>query len=204
MCNAGLELVAFLLESLKRIPIFPALSLLILLEFAVSEPEIPLSPEESIVEAASAGVQLEALQAELAAARDQVLRANAEMQNVRRRAEQDVEKAHKFALERFAGELLAVVDNLERALAAIAEEDVTQREGVELTLKTLLSALEKHGVSLINPHGETFNPEHHQAITMLDVAGAVPNSVVDVMQKGYSINGRLLRPAMVVVAKASS
>lgn len=170
----------------------------------MSEPEIPLSPEESIVEAASAGVQLEALQAELAAARDQVLRANAEMQNVRRRAEQDVEKAHKFALERFAGELLAVVDNLERALAAIAEEDVTQREGVELTLKTLLSALEKHGVSLINPHGETFNPEHHQAITMLDVAGAVPNSVVDVMQKGYSINGRLLRPAMVVVAKASS
>lgn len=166
------------------------------------------SPEEpvvdAVVEAASADAQLEALQAELLAARDQVLRANAEMQNVRRRAEQDVEKAHKFALERFAGELLAVVDNLERALAAIAEEDVTQREGVELTLKALLAALEKHGVSLISPHGEVFNPEQHQAITMVEVAGAAPNSVVEVMQKGYSINGRLLRPAMVVVAKASS
>ncbi len=115
-----------------------------------------------------------------------------------------MEKAHKFALERFAGELLAVVDNLERALTAIAEEDATQREGVELTLKSLLATLEKHGVNLINPQGETFNPEHHQAITMLEVAGAAPNAVVEVMQKGYSINGRLLRPAMVVVAKASN
>jgi len=183
----------------------PALSLLsISLECAVSEPEISPSSEEPIVEAVSADAQVEALQAELVAARDQVLRANAEMQNVRRRAEQDVEKAHKFALERFAGELLAVVDNLERALAAIAEEDVTQREGVELTLKSLLAALEKHGVSLISPHGETFNPEHHQAITMVEVADAAPNSVVEVMQKGYSINGRLLRPAMVVVAKAAN
>ncbi|MEZ5436589.1 MAG: nucleotide exchange factor GrpE [Pseudomonadales bacterium] len=171
----------------------------------MTEPEATPSPEEPVVEAAaSAEAQLEAAQAELAAARDHVLRANAEMQNVRRRAEQDVEKAHKFALERFAGELLAVVDNLERALAAIAEEDATQREGVELTLKSLLGTLEKHGVNLINPHGESFNPEQHQAITMLEVAGAAPNAVVDVMQKGYSINGRLLRPAMVVVAKASS
>ncbi len=153
------------------------------------------SPEEQ---------QLEALQAELAAAREQVLRANAEMQNVRRRAEQDVEKAHKFALERFAGELLPVVDNLERALAAIPVEETVNREGVELTLKSLLGALEKHGVSLIDPHGEHFNPEHHQAIAMLDAPHATPNSVVDVMQKGYSLNGRLLRPAMVAVAKASS
>ena len=145
------------------------------------------SPEEQ---------QLEALQAELAAAREQVLRANAEMQNVRRRAEQDVEKAHKFALERFAGELLPVVDNLERALAAIPVEETVNREGVELTLKSLLGALEKHG--------EHFNPEHHQAIAMLDAPHATPNSVVDVMQKGYSLNGRLLRPAMVAVAKASS
>ena len=153
------------------------------------------SPEEQ---------QLEALQAELAAAREQVLRANAEMQNVRRRAEQDVEKAHKFALERFAGELLPVVDNLERALAAIPVEETVNREGVELPLKSLLGALEKHGVSLIDPHGEHFNPEHHQAIAMLDAPHATPNSVVDVMQKGYSLNGRLLRPAMVAVAKASS
>lgn len=171
----------------------------------MTEPEATPSPEEPAVEATpSTEAQLEAAQAELVAARDQVLRANAEMQNVRRRAEQDVEKAHKFALERFAGELLAVVDNLERALTAIAEEDATQREGVELTLKSLLATLEKHGVNLINPQGETFNPEHHQAITMLEVAGVAPNAVVEVMQKGYSINGRLLRPAMVVVAKAAS
>lgn len=170
----------------------------------MTEPEATPSPEEPAVEAApSTEAQLEAAQVELVAARDQVLRANAEMQNVRRRAEQDVEKAHKFALERFAGELLAVVDNLERALTAIAEEDTTQREGVELTLKSLLATLEKHGVNLINPQGETFNPEHHQAITMLDIPGAAPNTVAEVMQKGYSINGRLLRPAMVVVAKAA-
>ncbi len=173
----------------------------------MSETENPITPEpidEAAAAPAVSPAEFEALQAEVAAARDQVLRANAEMQNVRRRAEQDVEKAHKFALERFAGELLAVVDNLERALTAIAEEDATQREGVELTLKSLLATLEKHGVNLINPQGETFNPEHHQAITMLEVAGVAPNAVVEVMQKGYGINGRLLRPAMVVVAKAAS
>lgn len=148
--------------------------------------------------------QLEVLQAELASAREQVLRTSAEMQNVRRRAEQDVEKAHKFALERFAGELLAVVDNLERALTAIPVEEEANREGVELTLKSLLTALEKYGVNLINPHGEHFNPDQHQAIVMLEAPHAAPNSVVDVMQKGYSINGRLLRPAMVAVAKPAS
>lgn len=169
-------------------------------------PETELPPtDDTAVEAVSAeSAAVDALQAELAAAREQVLRATAEMQNVRRRAEQDVEKAHKFALERFAGELLAVVDNLERALAAIPEAEVTQREGIDLTLKSLLSTLEKHGVSLINPHGETFNPEHHQAITMVAVPDVAPNAVVEVMQKGYSLHGRLLRPAMVVVAKPAS
>ena len=158
------------------------------------EPQESLNPEK---------VQLETLQLEVTTAREQVLRVSAEMQNVRRRAEQDVEKAHKFALERFAGELLPVVDNLERALAAIPAEETVNREGVELTLKSLLGALEKHGVSLINPQGEHFNPEHHQAIAMLDAPHAAPNSVVDVMQKGYSLNGRLLRPAMVAVAKVA-
>jgi molecular chaperone GrpE len=169
----------------------------------VSDPVSNTDPElagES-QEASSPDQQLEALQAELATAREQVLRASAEMANVRRRAEQDIEKAHKFALERFAGELLPVVDNLERALAAIPLEETVNREGVELTLKSLLGALEKHGVSLIDPHGQHFNPEHHQAIAMLDAPHAAPNSVVDVMQKGYSLHGRLLRPAMVAVAK---
>lgn len=158
------------------------------------------SPEATSPEAALQA-QLDTLRNELADAKEHVLRTAAEMQNVRRRAEQDVEKAHKFALERFAGELLPVVDNLERALAAIPAEETANREGVELTLKSLLATLEKYGVSLINPHGEHFNPEHHQAIAMLDAPHAAPNSVVDVMQKGYSLNGRLLRPAMVAVAK---
>lgn len=165
-----------------------------------TEPELAGEPQEA---SSPVEQQMEALQAELAAAREQVLRASAEMANVRRRAEQDVEKAHKFALERFAGELLPVVDNLERALAAIPLEETVNREGVELTLKSLLSALEKHGVSLIDPHGQHFNPEHHQAIAMLDAPHAAPNTVVDVMQKGYSLHGRLLRPAMVAVAKTS-
>jgi molecular chaperone GrpE len=171
----------------------------------VSDTDNQTTPEQAYTEALSPEAvlqqQIEAMQAEVAAARDQVLRAGAEMQNVRRRAEQDVEKAHKFALERFAGELLPVVDNLERALAAIPVEEVVNREGVELTLKSLLGTLEKFGVNLINPHGEHFNPEHHQAIAMLDAPHAPANSVVDVMQKGYSLNGRLLRPAMVAVAK---
>ena len=147
--------------------------------------------------------QIARLQEEVQAARDAALRAQAEMQNVRRRAELDVEKAHKFALERFAGELLTVVDNLERALAAIPAEEAVHHEGVDLTLKSLLAILEKYGVNLINPHGEHFNPDHHQAIAMLEAPHAAPNTVVDVMQKGYSLNGRLLRPAMVAVAKPS-
>ncbi len=152
--------------------------------------------------AATLQAQLETLQSELTLAGEQILRTQAEMQNLRRRTEQDVEKAHKFALERFANDLLPVVDNLERALVAIPLDDTAHREGVELTLKTLLAALEKQGVVLIHPHGETFNPEQHQAIVMLDAPEAVPNSVVDVMQKGYSLHGRLLRPAMVAVAKS--
>ncbi len=171
----------------------------------MSEPENQTNPEQATTPAPEgAEQQLEALQADLAAARDQALRTAAEMQNLRRRTEQEVEKAHKFALERFAGELLPVVDNLERALAAIPADEAANREGVELTLKSLLAALEKHGVSLIDPHGEHFNPDHHQAIAMLEAPHAAPNTVVDVMQKGYSLNGRLLRPAMVAVAKPAS
>lgn len=168
-----------------------------------TEPELNSAAADGSSPEAALQQQLDALQDELVTAREQVLRVSAEMQNVRRRAEQDVEKAHKFALERFAGELLPVVDNLERALAAIPAEEAANREGVELTLKSLLGTLEKFGVNLINPHGEHFNPEHHQAIAMLDAPHAAPNSVVDVMQKGYSLNGRLLRPAMVAVAKSS-
>lgn len=157
--------------------------------------ERELTPEEQLQ------ARIDALENELATAKEDVLRAAAEAQNARRRAEQEADKARKFALEKFAGELLAVVDNLERGMAAITDD--AQREGVELTLKSLLDTMRKFGVEVVNPQGETFNPEFHQAIAMLDVPGAAANSVIDVMQKGYTLNGRLLRAAMVAVAKGN-
>ncbi len=146
-------------------------------------------------------------QQEVADLKEQMLRLQAEMQNVRRRAEADVEKAHKFGVEKFANEMLAVVDNLERALAACtAEDDGTKaiREGVDLTLNGLVSALGRFRVETVNPLNEAFNPELHQAITMIDSPDAAPNTVIAVMQKGYTIAGRLLRPAMVVVSKGAA
>ena len=127
----------------------------------------------------------------------------AEAQNARRRAEQDVEKARKFALERFSGDLLPVVDNLERALQAAAEapEANAIAEGVDLTLRSFLDVLKKNGIEQVDPGGEPFNPELHQAMTMVPNPDLEPNTVMDVMQKGYTLNGRLLRPAMVVVSK---
>ncbi|MCG7532002.1 nucleotide exchange factor GrpE [Psychrobium sp. MM17-31] len=150
--------------------------------------------------------ELKATKELVASQQDSVLRGKAEVENMRRRVSQDVEKAHKFALNKFANELLPVVDNLERALAAADKESEHTKamvEGVEMTLNSMLSALEKSGVTPINPKGETFNPELHQAMTMIEVPGAEPNSVIDVMQKGFELNGRLLRPAMVVVAKGN-
>jgi len=149
--------------------------------------------------------RIEALQAEVAAAKDQAMRAAAEMHNIRRRAEQDVEKAHKFALDRFAGDIVSVADNLERALATIDKSDEKQKtviEGVELTLKSLIDTLAKHGVQQIDPKGEPFNPQQHEAIAMVPNPAMEPNSVMEVMQKGYLLNGRVIRPARVVVTKA--
>jgi molecular chaperone GrpE len=148
----------------------------------------------------------EAVSAALAEQRDTVLRAQAELQNMRRRCEQDVEKAHKFALERFSGDLLSVVDNLERALAAAAGGEQSEQvralsEGVELTLKGFLEVLGKYQVQQINPHGEPFDPQLHQAVATVPSPQTEPNTVIDVMQKGYSLNGRVIRPAMVVVSK---
>ncbi len=145
-------------------------------------------------------------QAQAADLKDQVLRAHAEMQNIRRRADADVEKAHKYGLEKFATEMLATVDNLERALAACtAQDDATKaiHDGVDMTLKALLATLEKFKIAVVNPVDEPFNPEFHQAITMIDSPDAAPNSVLSVMQKGYTLYGRLLRPAMVVVCKGA-
>lgn len=137
---------------------------------------------------------------------ESVLRINAEMENVRRRASQDVEKAHKFALEKFANELLTTVDNFERALqAAESAEAVDQSflEGIELTHKSLTGTLDKFGVKAIGEEGETFNPDLHQAMSMQESAEHENNTVIAVMQKGYQLNDRLLRPAMVMVARNS-
>lgn len=152
-------------------------------------------------------LSLAAAQATVAEQKDSVIRAKAEVDNVRRRAAQDVEKARKFALEKFAGELLSTVDNLERATDSIDDEDEKQKaigEGVELTLQSLLSALDKFGVKAVDPKDQPFNPELHQAMSMQEVDGVAPNTVIAVMQKGYELNGRLIRPAMVMVSKAPS
>ena len=149
---------------------------------------------------------LAAAQATVADQKDSVIRAKAEVDNIRRRAAQDVEKARKFALEKFAGEMLTVVDNLERGLATIdaeAEEQKATFEGVNLTLQGLLSGLEKFGVKAVDPQDQPFNPELHQAMSMQEVEGVAPNTVIAVMQKGYELNGRLIRPAMVMVSKAA-
>lgn len=138
---------------------------------------------------------------------DSVLRARADMENARRRADAEVEKARKFALERFAGELLPVVDNLERAIEMTDKDNEAVKsllEGVEMTHKSFLSTIEKFGLVLIDPQGEAFDPELHQAMSMQESADHAPNTVMAVMQKGYQINGRLLRPAMVMVSRAPS
>ena len=152
--------------------------------------------------------QLEALSVQLSSAKDEQLRTQAEMQNLRRRAERDVEKAHKFGLEKLINGLLPVLDNFDRAIAAVpeaaADDEVVKSllEGVELTRKTALDVLKTFSVEVLEPYGEPFNPEFHQAMTMVPSPTAEPNSVIDVLQKGYTLNGRLLRAAMVVVAKA--
>ncbi len=147
--------------------------------------------------------EIERLKDELMQTKEQSLRAMAEAQNIRRRAEQDVEKAHKFGLEKFISELLPVADNLERSIeAAAASSDIKAlMEGVELTLKTLQSSLEKQQLVPVNPLGEPFDPQLHQAMTAVPNADCEPNTVLNVFQKGYTLHGRLLRPAMVVVSK---
>ncbi|MCI1677247.1 MAG: nucleotide exchange factor GrpE [Ewingella americana] len=139
--------------------------------------------------------------------RDSLLRAKAEVENIRRRTELDIEKAHKFALEKFSGELLPVIDNLERALdlADKSNADLAALvEGVELTLKSLLDAVRKFGLEVVGDIHVPFNPELHQAMTLMESEDLAPNHVMMVMQKGYTLNGRLLRPAMVAVSKAKA
>lgn len=159
-------------------------------------------------EGAAAGVdsELERVKSELAESRERLLRVAAEAENTRRRADQDVAQARKFALERFALELLPVRDSLERASAVDRQAASGAAEalfaGVDLTLQLMDSALEKFAITMVNPVGARFNPEQHQAMTMVESADVAPNHVVEVVQKGFLLNDRLLRPALVVVAKA--
>ena len=148
------------------------------------------------------------LQEELQQAKDQTLRVQAEMQNLRRRVDRDIENAHKYALENFLSELLPVVDNLERSLttldSALDENDDAQKavsEGIELTLKSFLDVLTRNKVEQVDPGNQSFDPEFHQAMTMVPHPEVPANTVIEVFQKGYLLNGRLVRPAMVVVSK---
>ena len=161
-------------------------------------------PIEASTESADAAPQ--DLEAELAAAQDAALRAQADAMNVQRRSEQEIDKARKFALERFFGDLLGVVDNLERAMESSSDAggDAALIEGIELTHKGFMDVLTKYGVVPVDPMGEPYDPETAQAMSMVEQPDAEPNTVVAVMQKGYTLNGRLLRPAMVMVSKAAS
>lgn len=156
----------------------------------------------------SAMLRLEAAEMETARAKDDVLRVQAEMQNLRRRNEQDVEKAHKYGQEKFAAELLTVVDNLERAVEAAKDNDDEHvkaiYDGVNLTLKSFVDLCAKFNIAAIDPLGEPFDPLRHQAVTMQENGDVEPNSVIAVMQKGYSLHDRVIRPAMVMVSKAPS
>ena len=138
-------------------------------------------------------------------AKGDLLRVQAEMQNLRRRTEQDIEKAHKYGQEKFSTELLSVMDNLERALdAASQHEDEAVKsiyEGVDLTLKSFNDCFSKFAIESVDPLGEPFDPQLHQAMSMQDAPDAEPNTIISVMQKGYTLHGRVIRPAMVMVAK---
>lgn len=169
-------------------------------ETAPSEGTAPESSPAALLK------RLEEAQAQAQENWDKLLRVQAEMDNLRKRTVRDVENAHRFALEKFAAELLAVRDSLEMGLdAARGETDVDRiREGTELTLKMLVQVMEKFGIQQIDPQGERFDPDRHQAMSMQPNAEMEPNTVMTVMQKGYLLNDRLLRPAMVVVSKAAA
>ncbi|WP_419534719.1 nucleotide exchange factor GrpE [Endozoicomonas sp.] len=175
-------------------------------EAAVVDPileEAPEIEEQAIDDTARC---IEELEEQLAQSKDQTLRAHAEAMNTKRRAEQDVEKAHKFALEKFVNELIPVVDSLEKGIESAEQgegQHETMLEGMRLTHKQLLDALAKFNVEQVNPEGQPFDPNFHQAISMVPNPDMEPNTVMNVFQKGYTLHGRVIRPAMVVVSKAA-
>lgn len=169
------------------------------------------APEAEAATGTAEELSVEQLQARLDEAEkkaadnwDQLLRTKAEMDNLRRRTQKDLENAHKYALEKFVGELLSVKDSLEMGLDAAQQESASidnLKEGTELTLNMLKQVFDKFNVVELNPQGEKFNPDHHQAMSMQELPDTEPNTVIMVMQKGYLLNDRLVRPAMVAVSK---
>jgi molecular chaperone GrpE len=171
-----------------------------------AESSAPASGSDAIGgidEAAQLRQRLEAAEAAAGAAREQYLRSMAELENVRKRAERDVQSAHRYALERFAGELLNVRDTLELAVKNTATADARSlAEGQEATLRLLAKAFDKFDIARIDPAGAAFDPGLHEAVLMQESAEAAPGTVLQVVQCGYQLNGRLLRPARVIVARA--
>jgi len=175
-------------------------------QLAKDEVSAETDTEESTPEITveSLSEQIETLKKTAADNLDKAVRAQAELDNVRKRTTRDVENAHKYALDKFINELLPVLDSMELGIVASVEgEDLSSlREGLELTLKMFCSSLEKSGVHPVNPQkGAKFNPDQHEAVTMQEVDDAESGTIVTMLQKGYELNGRLIRPAMVIVAK---
>jgi len=168
-----------------------------------TNPTSPAAGADAVqTDADELGQKLAEYENKLGEMRDVLLRERAEIENQRKRLARDVEQARKFANERLLGELLPVLDNLERGLAVENADVAALRAGMDLTLKALLKVAESNGLRGVDPLGEAFNPELHQAMSLVDAPGRAPNTVVTVMQKGYVLNDRLLRPALVAIAKS--
>lgn len=177
----------------------------------MEDQDVELEQQEAVSEQtdpeADLVVELEQAREEARANADRYLRAEAEMVNLRRRVEKDVENAHKYGQEKLVKELVDVADNLERTLAAIdsdSSEVEPLKEGVDMTLKGLLGTFAKFKIEVIDPEGEPFDPQLHQAMSMIENPEVEPNTVIAVMQKGYTLHGRLVRPAMVMVSKGGA
>ena len=161
-----------------------------------------VAPEYIDVDIEAMEQLIEQQKAEIEKSRDQVLRIQAELENMRKRTVRDIEHAHKFALEKFVNELIPVLDSMELGIQAsgTAGDIDSVREGMDLTMQKFVSTLEKFGVTVVDPNGEKFDPEKHEAVTMQAQEGAAAGTIISVLQKGYALDGRLVRPAMVIVA----
>lgn len=178
-------------------------------EEATADPRETQNESGRTEQSAESGDELDSLRQQVSVleqrandATDRMLRAQAELDNVRKRSSRDIENAHKYALDKFVGELLPVLDSLELGINAAdnAEDSSALKEGMDLTRKKFADVLQKFGVVVIDPQGEKFNPEQHEAVSMQPREGVESGMVISVMQKGYELNGRLIRPAMVMVS----